>query len=266
MLEGHAEGFVEIPKHVQGSIGILDVVVGQFLALDLGCKSKRERSRLESRIEVRALVRVLAVAETLLDVELEEKLLRKTGLLAHVSGDAGIVFSCVRICLCREFQARFRRGAPLLAKLVENGAVVVRVAHDGDVAPVLRRTAHHGRTADVDVLDGILQGDALLGDGLAERIEVHAHEFDRVDAVLLQGFHMGRDVAASQDAAVHFRMQCFHTAVTNLRESGDFADADGLHPLALQEFLRAPGGDDFPTEVHKAFDEVHKAGLIADTD
>ena len=147
----------------------------------------------------------------------------------------------------------------------ENGAVVGRVAHDGDVPPVLRGAAHHRRTADVDVFDGVLEGDALLGDGLPERIQVHAHEFDGLDAVLLQRFHMGRNVAAGQDAAVHLRVQRLHAAVADLREAGDFADADGLDAFAFQQFLRAAGGDDLPTEVHKALDELHEAGLVAYT-
>ena len=76
---------------------------------------------------------------------------------------------------------------------------------------------------------------------------------------------MGRDVAAGQDAAMHLRVQGLHAAVADLREAGDFADADGFHALGLEEFLGTAGGDDFPTQVHQALDELHKAGLVAYT-
>ena len=74
---------------------------------------------------------------------------------------------------------------------------------------------------------------------------------------------MGGDVAAGQDAAVHFRVQGFHTAVQDLRETGHLTDADGFDTLFLEEFLGSPGGDDLPTEVHEALDEVNQAGLVA---
>ena len=265
MLEGHAEGLVEVPQHVQGRIGVLDVVVGQFLALDLLREGQGERSGFESGIEVRALVRVLAVAEALLDVELQEELLGQAGLLAHVRGDAGVVFRRVGVGLGGELQAGFRARTAVFAEFRENGIVIVRVAHDGDVPPVLGGAAHHRRTTDVDVLDGILQRHAFLGYGLPERIQVHAHELDGLDTVFLQGFHVGRDVASGQDAAMHLRMQGLHAAVTDLREAGDFADADGLHAFGLEEFLGTAGGDDLPAQVHQALDELHEAGLVTYT-
>ncbi len=264
MLEGHAERLLEVTQDVQGRIGILDVVVGEFLALDLLREGQGEGSRFEGGIEVRALVRVLAVAERLLDVVLQEELLRQTGLGTHVGGDAGVVLGRMGIGLGGEFQAGFRAGAAVLAEFGQDGVIVGRIAHDGDVAPVLGSAADHGRAADVDVLDGIFQGDAFLGDGLLERIQVHAYQVDGLDTVLLQGVHVGLQVTAGQDTAVHFRMQGLHPAVQDLRETGDFADADGLHTFLLEKFLGSPGGDDFPTEVHEAPDKVHEPALVAD--
>ena len=76
---------------------------------------------------------------------------------------------------------------------------------------------------------------------------------------------MGGHVAAREDAAVHFRVQGLHAAVADLRETGDFADADGLHAFGLEEFLGTAGGDDLPAQVHQALDELHEAGLVAYT-
>lgn len=49
---------------------------------------------------------------------------------------------------------------------------------------VLGRAAEHGRAADVDVLDGVLEGAVRLRDGGFERVEVHDDEVDELDAVL----------------------------------------------------------------------------------
>ena len=185
VLEGHAEGLLEVAEHVQGRVGILDIVVGEFLALDLGGEGQGERSRLQGGVEVRALVRVLAVTERLLEVVLEEQLLVQAGLLAHVSGDAGVIFGRMGISLGGELQTRLLAGLAILTEFGEDGVVVGGIADDGDVAPVLGGAADHGRTADVDVLDGILEGDAFLRDGLLERIQVHAHEVDGLDLILL---------------------------------------------------------------------------------
>ena len=84
MLEGHAERLGEVAHHVEGRVGILDIVVGEFLALYLTGKGKGVRRLLGCSIELCLLVRVLAVAERLLEVVLQEKFLVESGLLAHI--------------------------------------------------------------------------------------------------------------------------------------------------------------------------------------
>ena len=73
-------------------------------------------------------------------------------------------------------------------------------------------------------------------------------------------------LAARQDPAVDLGMQGLDPAVENFRETGDFADADGLDTFFFQQLLRTSGGDDFPAEVDQAADEIHQAGLVTDTD
>src|SRR6185436_15897365 len=65
--------------------------------------------------------------------------------------------------------------------------VVVVVDDDGDTLVVLGGAAQHGGTTDIDVFDGFLEVDILLGDGLLERVKVHHDEIDQVDAVGLGG-------------------------------------------------------------------------------
>ena len=50
---------------------------------------------------------------------------------------------------------------------------------------VLGRAAQHGRTADIDILDGVFERAVRLRDGGFERIQVHHDEVDEVDTVLL---------------------------------------------------------------------------------
>ena len=50
---------------------------------------------------------------------------------------------------------------------------------------ILGGRANHGRPADIDILDGILECAVRLGDGLLERIEIDADKVDRLDVVLL---------------------------------------------------------------------------------
>ena len=265
MLEGYAERLLEVTQHVEGGVGVLDIVVGEFLALDLLGEGQGERGGFQGGVELGALVGVLAVAEALLEVVLQEEFLIEAGSLSHIGGDAGIVLGRVGIGLGRELQAGLVRSLPVSLELFQDGIVVGGVAHDGHVLPVLGGAAHHGRTADVDVLDGLGQGDTLLGDGLLEGIEVHADELDGLDAVLLQGLHVCGNVAAGQDAAVYLRVKGLDTSVADFRETGYFADADGLHTLGFQQFLGTARGDDFPAKVYKALHEGHKTVFVAYT-
>lgn len=58
--------------------------------------------------------------------------------------------------------------------------VVTGVDDHGHRRVVLGRRAHHGRAADVDLLDAFVGGGAT-GHGLGERVEVHHHQFERLD-------------------------------------------------------------------------------------
>ena len=266
MLERDAEGLLEIAQDVQGRIGILYIIVGQFLPLDLLREGQGEGRRFQGRVEVGGLVRILAVAERLPEVIFQEELLRQPGLRPHVRGDAGVVFRRMGIGLGGEFEPRLRGGRAVFAEFGEDGPIVGGIADDGHVAPVLGGAPDHRRPADVDVFYGLFQGDALLRDGLPERIQVHADEVDGFDAVLGEGLHVGGQFPAGEDAPVDLRVQGLHTAVEDLREAGDFADSDGFHTLPLEELLRPARGDDFPAEGDEPADEIHESGLVAYTD
>ena len=64
--------------------------------------------------------------------------------------------------------------------------VLVGVGHDGDVLVVLGRRPDQAGAADVDVLDRLLERDAGPGDRRLERVQVHDHQVDRLDALSLE--------------------------------------------------------------------------------
>ena len=88
-------------------------------------------------------MRVLAVAQALLDVEFKEELLRKTGFLTHIGGNHHIILSGMGVGLCGKLQAGVVGGEAVAFDLLEHGGVVRRVAYDGNVLPVLCGAAHH---------------------------------------------------------------------------------------------------------------------------
>ncbi len=126
----------------------------------------------------------------------------------------------------KAFCARRRRisseaRAVVAAKLGEELRVVARVDDDGEAGEILGRGPDHRRSADVDHLDGLRLVDAGAGDRAFERIEVHHHEVEGLDAVLRQGCAMRRLRAVGEDAAVDLRMQRLDAAVEDLGEAGD---------------------------------------------
>ena len=88
-------------------------------------------------------MRVLTVAESLLEVILEEEFLVKTGSLTHVSCDHHIVLCSVGICLCRQLETGFLCGVAEFLDLCDNLSIILRIADYCNCAPVLcGRTKH----------------------------------------------------------------------------------------------------------------------------
>ena len=88
-------------------------------------------------------MRILTVAEALLEVILEEELLVQTGCLAHVGSDHHVVLCCVSVCLCRKLETGFLGCVAVLLNLGDDLRVIVRVAHHCHRAPVLGCGAEH---------------------------------------------------------------------------------------------------------------------------
>jgi hypothetical protein len=82
--------------------------------------------------------------------------------------------------------------------------IVGRIDHDRDRIVVLGGSAHHGRSADVDVLDGLGIAAGRARHGLGEGIEVHDQEVDAFD--LVQRHDALIDTPPAEQPAVDARM------------------------------------------------------------
>ena len=60
--------------------------------------------------------------------------------------------------------------------------------------------------ADVDMLDGVLIVHVWFGDGRLEGIQVHDHQIDHANAVVLGVLHVTGEVTTRKQAAVHLGM------------------------------------------------------------
>ena len=178
----------------------------------------------------------------------------------------------------RDGSVVFRRGdedldAKPLAQLQRRRAVVglhrfhdliiVRgVGNDRDATVVLRRTAEHGRAADVYVLDGLFERHAGLRHRGLELVEIHHHEVYRLDAVGLGLRDVLFVVAQVQEPAVDFRVQRLHAPVHHLREPGVLRNLHARDAFFSQKFGGPTGGDNLHTHSGECFRKLDQTSFI----
>ena len=159
-----------------------------------------------------------------------------------------------------------RERAGGASEFVGDGVVVRGGSHDGDIVEILGRGTDHGRAADIDVLDQFVEGNAGLGCGFLEGVEIHDDHVDGSDAVFGDSGYVLRIFAPMQDAAVNFGVQRLDAAVQHFREAGEFGDVfDGDAGIA-QEFGGAAGGDEFDAEGGELAGELDQSGLVGDAE
>ena len=183
VLEDYAGRLVELADQVPSGVGIQIVVVAERLALDLlGAHERELRARgvlaaLGKAIDCGFLLRVLAIAQV---VDLLQRNLELGRGVRHVAclggepaGDGRVVGGGGLVDLHLQATTGGKRGAATgLVHLGQDGIIVGRVGNDGNARGVLGGRAQHGGTADVDVLDGVREGDLGVGDGLLELVQV----------------------------------------------------------------------------------------------
>ena len=129
---------------------------------------------------------------------------------------------------------------------------------------ILGRRAHHGRAADVDVLDRFLERAARLRDGGGKRIEIDDDEVDRLDAVLA---HDGVvDAAPAEQSAVDLRMQRLDAAVHDFGKTGDGRHIGDLDAVGAQHLRRAAGREQRDAATRELTRELEQAFLVRDAE
>ncbi|MND65529.1 hypothetical protein D3C80_569000 [compost metagenome] len=275
MLDDHAGRLDEALHALQRGVGVGHVVERQLLALQLDSGGNAGFAFLRFYVERRALVRVLAVAHFLGLDELAVEGAREcaaafggqgiAGLVdgAQVVGDHAVVGGGVLERLEGQVET-LGVGQAAGLEAFEDTGVVAGIDHDGDVLVVLRRGTDHGRTADVDVLDGGGQVAVRLGDGGLEGVEVDRDQVDRLDAVLFH--HRAVEIATAEDAAVDLRVQGLHATVHHFREAGVVGDFHGGDGVVLEQLVGAAGGEDLHAEGSQFTGELDDAGLVGNAD
>lgn len=86
-------------------------------------------------------------------------------------------------------------GDLALLELAHKAGVVIGVGKDGDTGVVLGGGAQKSNTTNIDFLDGLVNGDVDLGDGLLEGVEVANDVVDLVNVLGLEVSLVGLNVA-----------------------------------------------------------------------
>ena len=127
-------------------------------------------------------------------------------------------------------------------ELGQHTGVLRSVGEHAHVFPVLGGRAHHGRPADVDVLDRVFQSATWLGHRRFKGVEVDDQQVNGVDLVRLERRHVLGHIAPRQQAAVDFGVQGFNAAVQHLGKAGELGDFGHRQALVGQQLGGAAGG------------------------
>ena len=269
MLDDDAGRPLELAHAFPGGVGVGDVVVAQFLALQLGEGRERARHRPQVAVERRLLVRVLAVAQVHhLDevaVTLAGEQRQRTVVLhgGQVVADEGVVLGDAVERGDRQRETRLRgQRAVVRIEFGQQSRVLRRIGRDRDMGEVLRRRAQHRGAADVDVLDDVVERAVRIHRHPFERIQVQHQQVDRGDAVF--GHHRIVLAASTEQPAMHLRVQGLDAAVHDLGEAGQVGNVPDRQAGLADRLGRTARGQQFDAARRERTGEVDQARLVGD--
>ncbi len=154
--------------------------------------------------------------------------------------------------------------AVLRPHFAQHPRIVAGVHHDRDRRMILGRRPQHGRSANIDVFNGVRQGAIGLGDRGFKWIEVDHQQVDGRNTVL----HHRRVVltAPAQQTAVNPGMQGLEATVHHLREAGVIGDLNHGNAAVVQQLGGAAGGEQFHAQFMQGAGEVDDAGLVGNAE
>src|SRR5262249_5057881 len=142
--------------------------------------------------------------------------------------------------------------------------ILAGVHQDGHARVVLGGGPDHGRPADVDALQDVVEGGGGPAGRLLEGVQVDRDEVDRLDPVEVELAQVLGVVAPGQDAAVDRRVEGLDAAVQHLGEAGQLGDLADPEAGPAQ----GPGGaarrDQLDAERGQAPAQLDDAGLVGD--
>ena len=266
MLDDDAGRRLEGLDAFQCGIGIGDVVERQFLALDETCGGDDAAAGAGFDEQRAGLMRIFTVTQGAAELEggvqahrPGGRCFRRLGTLGQPLGDLAVVGARMRIGF-RGPGAALRCGTAAVVQRIDEAGVIGRIGQYGHARMVFCGGAQHGRSADVDVLDGVVVAAVGLGDGGRERIQIHHQQIDGFDAVLGTDRVIG--AGTREQAAVDFRMQGFHPSVHDFRKAGDSADIGDGQTGVAQGLGGTAGGQQLHAMGDQRFSQRQQAGFI----
>ena len=130
---------------------------------------------------------------------------------------------------------------------------------------VLGRCPNHGRTANINVLDRLIPGDIRTSHRFPEGIQVHHHQINQGDLLLIKISPMGSVITLGQDSAVDPRVQGFHPAAKNLRCPRVLSHLGDRQTCIHQHLGGAATGEQLVAMLPmKRFGQRHQACFVGD--
>jgi hypothetical protein len=274
VLDDRYAGLDEVVHRPPGGVRVGVVVVAHLLAGQLLGVGDAE-VRTGSDVQRGALVRVLAVAQDGGPLERLGNPSRKSGggvvddVVRRYHGAEPAGHGHVVVSGMPEGGERqalpLRQGEPAGPDRFDDVGVGARIHHDRDRRVVLGAGPHHGRSADVDLLDR-LRGSGPGGDGLRERVEVRHQELERRDAEGLERSYVPGVVLVGQQAGVDPRVERLDPPVEHLGELGDLLDTRHREPETFDCGRGAARRDDLDSCTVQCPDERLQPRLVVDAD
>ncbi len=171
-------------------------------------------------------MRILAIAHLLRLEPLPRKNVRKhlsraiAAERSQVVGDRAVVTRGVSENLFRQRKTRLRIDAVRTAQLINHQLVVSGIDNHRNALMILGGRAQHRRTADIDVLDRVVERALRMCDGLLERIQIDNKNFDRVDRVISKRLHVRRIGPMREQACMNARIKRLHAPIEYLGKTG----------------------------------------------
>ena len=253
-----------------GRIGVGDVVVGQLFALQLHAHHQRAGGGVHIAVKRRELVWVFAIAQVLQFDKAAIRLPREHGELSidldarQVVADGAVVLADAVERGHGQCKAGGVAPAAVLAQLIHHRAVLRGVGEHRHMLPIFSGAAHHGRAANVDVLDRVFQCATRLGHRGFKGVQVDHQKVNGVYAVRLQSLHVRGQIAAGQQAPMHHGVQSFDAAIEHLGKAGDIGHLAHGQALVAQQLRGATGGDQAHAQSVQSMGEFGDAALIGD--